>query len=63
VILTFARRLGGDLLVYPQDRRQFELPQMMAEQYPWRRRFSAEADVVMPPPSKRASDSRRAMSS
>ena len=38
MIVTFARRLGGDLLIFPQDRRQFELPQMMGEQNPRRRR-------------------------
>ena len=52
MVETFARRLGGDLLIFAQDGRQFELSQMMREQYPWRRRRLGGADVVMPPPWK-----------
>jgi hypothetical protein len=29
VVMPLARRLGCDLLILPQDRRQFELTQMM----------------------------------
>ncbi len=37
VILAFARRLGGDFLVFPQNGWKLELPQMVREQQLWRR--------------------------
>ena len=59
VILTFARRLDGDFLVFPQNGRQLELPQMMREEQLWRRGTSWPT-VVMPPPWKGARDNRPA---
>jgi len=37
MVMPVARRLGCDLLIFPQDRRQFELTQMMRKQHPRRR--------------------------